>query len=222
MRVKIAPSILNADFGRLADQVKQAEAGGADYIHVDVMDGAFVPNISLGPAIVGAVRAATSLPLDVHLMIEEPRRFLREFVEAGASIMTVHVEAVRHLHATVAAIQEAGARAGVALSPATPLAAVEEVLPRLDLLLVMTVNPGFGGQRLIPETLDKVTRARALLDRAGARAELEVDGGVNRDNVADLADRGARVIVVGSSVFVGGDGIGGNLAALRAKIESTA
>ncbi len=141
MQIKLAPSILNADFGRLADQIRQAEQGGADYIHVDVMDGAFVPNITMGPAILQAVRAATSLPLDVHLMIEEPRRFLREFVDAGAGIMTVHVEAVRHLDATVAAIQDAGARAGVALNPSTPLSVVEEILPRLDLLLVMTVNP---------------------------------------------------------------------------------
>ena len=215
--VKLAPSILNADFGHLADQVRQAEEAGADYIHVDVMDGAFVPNITMGPMVVEAVRAATSLPLDVHLMIEEPRRFLREFVSAGASIMTVHVEAVRHLHATVAAIHEAGVRAGAALCPATPLAAIEEIATQLDLLLVMTVNPGFGGQRLIPETLDKVARARALLDRLGARAELEVDGGVRPDNVGELVARGARVIVAGSSVFVGGQGIAANVAALRAR-----
>jgi ribulose-phosphate 3-epimerase len=216
--IKLAPSILNADFGHLADQVREAEAAGADYIHVDVMDGMFVPNITLGPMIVEAVRAATSLPLDVHLMIEEPRRYLREFAGAGASIMTVHVEAVRHLHATIAAIQEAGVRAGAALCPTTPLGTVEEILPRLDLLLVMTVNPGFGGQRLIPETVDKVARARALLDRLGARAELEVDGGVKPENVADLVARGARVIVAGSSVFVGGRGIAGNIAALRARM----
>lgn len=218
MHVKLSPSILNADFGRLAEQVRAAEAAGADYIHVDVMDGQFVPNITLGPPIVAAIRAATSLPLDLHLMIEEPRRFLREFVEAGASIMTVHVEAVRHLHATVAAIQETGVRAGVALNPATPLSAVEEVLDRLDLLLVMTVNPGFGGQALIPETLDKIARARALLDRRGARAELEVDGGVKADNVAEVVRRGARVVVAGSAIFVGGEGIAANTAALRAEI----
>ena len=219
--IRLAPSILNADFGHLADQVRQAEQGGADYIHVDVMDGAFVPNITMGPAIVAAVRAATSLPLDVHLMIEEPRRFLREFVDAGASIMTVHVEAVRHLDATIAQIQEAGVRAGAALCPATPLSAVEEILPRLDLLLVMTVNPGFGGQRLIPATLDKVARARALLDHLGAQAELEVDGGVKTDNVAELVARGARVVVAGSSVFVGGGGIGANIAALRARMQGS-
>jgi ribulose-phosphate 3-epimerase len=220
MQVKLAPSILNADFGHLADQVRQAEQAGADYIHVDVMDGAFVPNITLGPTIVEAIRAATSLPLDVHLMIEEPRRFLREFVSAGASIMTVHVEAVRHLHATIAAIREAGARAGAAVCPATPLGAVEEILPLLDLLLVMTVNPGFGGQRFIPETLGKVARARAMLDEAGARAELEVDGGIKPDNVADLVAHGARVIVAGTAVFVGGGGIAANVAALRSRIET--
>jgi len=220
VHVKLSPSILNADFGRLAEQVREAEAAGADYIHVDVMDGQFVPNITLGPAIIAAIRAATSLPLDVHLMIEEPRRFLHELVEAGASIMTVHAEAVRHLHATVAAIQEAGVRAGVALNPATPLSAVEEVVDRLDLLLVMTVNPGFGGQQFIPETLDKVARARALLDQRGARAELEVDGGVKADNVAEVVRHGARVVVAGSAIFVGGEGIHGNTAALRARIAA--
>jgi ribulose-phosphate 3-epimerase len=218
MQIKLSPSILNADFGRLAEQVREAEAAGADYLHVDVMDGQFVPNITLGPAIVAAIRRASSLPLDLHLMIEEPRRFLREFVEAGAGIMTVHAEAVRHLHATVAAIQEAGVKAGVALNPATPLSAVEEIVDRLDLLLVMTVNPGFGGQALIPETLDKIARARALLDTRGARAELEVDGGVKAENVAEVVRRGARVVVAGSAIFVGGGGIHANTAALRAEI----
>jgi ribulose-phosphate 3-epimerase len=218
VQVKLSPSILNADFGRLTEQVRAAEAAGADYIHVDVMDGQFVPNITLGPAIVAAIHAATTLPLDLHLMIEEPRRFLREFVEAGAGIMTVHAEAVRHLHATVAAIQDAGVKAGVALNPATPLSAVEEVVDRLDLLLIMTVNPGFGGQALIPETLDKMARARALLDARGARAELEVDGGVKAENVAEVVRRGARVVVAGSAIFVGGAGIHANTAALRAEI----
>jgi ribulose-phosphate 3-epimerase len=209
---------LNADFGRLAEQVREAEAAGADYLHVDVMDGQFVPNISLGPAVVAAIRKATTIPLDLHLMIEEPRRFLTEFVDAGAGIMTVHAEAVRHLHATVAAIQAAGVRAGVALNPATPLSAVEEIVDRLDLLLIMTVNPGFGGQALIPETLDKVARARAMLDARGARAELEVDGGVKADNVAEVVRRGARVVVAGSAIFVGGGGIHANTAAIRAEI----
>lgn len=218
MQIKLSPSILNANFGHLAEQVRAAEAAGADYVHVDVMDGQFVPNISLGPAIVAAIRQATTLPLDVHLMIEEPRRFLREFVEAGASIMTVHAEAVRHLHATIVAIQDAGVRAGVALNPATPLSAVEEIVDRLDLLLVMTVNPGFGGQSLIPETLDKISRARALLDQRGARAELEVDGGVKADNIAEVVRRGARVVVAGSAIFVGGAGIQANTVALRAEI----
>jgi ribulose-phosphate 3-epimerase len=218
VHVKLSPSILNADFGRLAEQVREAEAAGADYLHVDVMDGQFVPNISLGPAVVAAIRQATTIPLDLHLMIEEPRRFLPEFVAAGAGIMTVHVEAVRHLHATVAAIQDAGVRAGVALNPATPLAAVEEIVDRLDLLLIMTVNPGFGGQRLIPETLAKIARARALLDTRGAMAELEVDGGIRADNVADVVQRGARVVVAGSAIFVGGAGIHANTAALRAEI----
>ena len=218
MQIKLSPSILNADFGRLAEQVREAEAAGADYVHVDVMDGQFVPNISLGPAVVAAIQRATSLPLDLHLMIEEPRRFLSEFVRAGASIMTVHAEAVRHLHASVAAIQAAGIRAGVALNPATPLAAVEEIVDRLDLLLIMTVNPGFGGQALIPETLDKIARARAMLDARGARAELEVDGGIKADNIAEVVRRGARVVVAGSAIFVGGGGIHANTAALRAEI----
>jgi ribulose-phosphate 3-epimerase len=218
VQIKLSPSILNADFGRLAEQVREAEAAGADYLHVDVMDGQFVPNITLGPAIVAAIRQATTIPLDLHLMIEEPGRFLREFVEAGAGIMTVHSEAVRHLHATVAAIQDAGIKAGVALNPATPLSAVEEVVDRLDLLLIMTVNPGFGGQALIPETLDKIARARALLDARGARAELEVDGGVKTENVAEVVRRGARVVVAGSAIFVGGAGIHANTAALRAEI----
>lgn len=218
MSAKLAASILNADFGRLAEQVAAAEAAGVDYIHVDVMDGAFVPNITLGPMVVRAIQAATSLPLDVHLMIEEPSRFLDEFVEAGASIMTVHLEAVRHLHATVAQIQAAGVKAGVALNPATPLATVEEIAPMLDLLLVMTVNPGFGGQSLIPAALDKVRRARALLDRLGARAELEVDGGIKPDNVGELVAAGARVVVVGSAIFVGGAGIAGNVASLRERL----
>jgi ribulose-phosphate 3-epimerase len=182
------------------------------------MDGQFVPNITMGPLVVEAVRRATCLPLDVHLMIDEPRRFVREFVDAGASSMTVHVEAVRHLDATVAEVRGAGARVGVAVCPATPLAMVEEVATRLDLLLVMSVNPGFGGQRLIPETVDKVARAKAMLDRLGARAELQVDGGVTRDNVGELVARGATVIVAGSSVFVGGQGIAGNVAALRTRI----
>jgi ribulose-phosphate 3-epimerase len=218
VQVKLSPSILDADFGRLAEQVREAEAAGADYLHVDVMDGQFVPNITLGPAVIAAIRRATTLPLDLHLMIEEPRRFLSQFVEAGASIMTVHAEAVRHLHATVAAIQQAGVRAGVALNPATPLTAVEEIVDRLDLLLIMTVNPGFGGQQLIPETLDKIARARALLDARGARAELEVDGGIKAKNVIEVVRRGARVVVAGSAIFVGGGGIHANTAALRAEI----
>ena len=218
VQVKLSPSILDADFGRLAEQVREAETAGADYLHIDVMDGQFVPNITLGPAVVAAIRRATRLPLDLHLMIEEPRRFLSQFVEAGASIMTVHAEAVRHLHATVAAIQQAGVRAGVALNPATPLTAVEEIVDRLDLLLIMTVNPGFGGQQLIPETLDKIARARALLDARGARAELEVDGGIKAENVIEVVRRGARVVVAGSAIFVGGGGIHANTAALRAEI----
>ena len=213
--MKIAPSILNADFGHLADEVQRAEAGGADWIHVDVMDGLFVPNITLGPMVVEAVRRATRLPLDVHLMVDDPRRYLERFRHAGADWLTIHVEADRHPHRTLAAIRELGARAGLALNPGTPLSAAEELLDNLDLLLVMSVNPGFGGQPFIHTALDKLRRARGLLDSRGSQAELEVDGGVKLDNAPLVARAGASVVVAGSFVYLEGASVQANIAALR-------
>lgn len=200
-RVRIAPSILSCDFSRLAAEIEAVEAGGADWIHVDVMDGRFVPNITIGPIITEAVRRSTDLPLDVHLMIEEPERYLEAFVGAGADVVTVHLEACRHLHRTVERIHELGARAGVALNPATPLDAVRDVLSDLDLLLVMSVNPGFGGQAYIARSTDKLRRARALLDEGGSNAELEVDGGVSASNAPEVAAAGASVVVAGSAIY---------------------
>jgi ribulose-phosphate 3-epimerase len=199
--VRFAPSILSADFTRLGEQVRRAEAAGADYIHVDVMDGRFVPNLTIGPFVVEAVRRATTLPLDVHLMIEEPERYLGEFVSAGATVLTVHQEACRHLYSTLGEIRKLGARAGVSLCPATPVQVLEEVVDYLDLVLIMSVEPGFGGQSFIPSSLGKVRRARALLDEARSPAELEVDGGVNLETAPALIAAGADVLVAGSAVF---------------------
>jgi ribulose-phosphate 3-epimerase len=220
--LRIAPSILSADFGYLADQVQQAEAAGADYVHVDVMDGRFVPNITLGPLIVEAVRRATRLPIDVHLMIDAPERYLAEFAAAGGDILTIHAEACTHIQATLARARDLGARAGLALCPATPLAVVEEVCDDLDLLLVMTVNPGFGGQKLIPATVRKTRRAREMLERLGAEAELEVDGGVNLETVASVVEAGADVLVAGSAVFNAHASVATNLHALRLAAEQAA
>ncbi len=213
--MKLAPSILSADFGRLADEIRAAELAGADYIHVDVMDGRFVPNITIGPLVVEAAKRATSLPLDVHLMIEEPERYIAQFIEAGASIVTVHQEACRHLQATLNDIRKRGARAGVSVCPATPLGVLEELQDDVDLVLIMTVNPGFGGQRLIPGTVKKVGRARRLLDSWSSRVELEVDGGVNADTIAVLVEQGADVCVAGSAVFDQGQ-VQKNIQKLRA------
>ena len=198
---KLAPSILTADFAQLGAQIAAAEAAGVDYIHVDVMDGRFVPNITIGPLIVQTLRHVTRLPLDVHLMIEEPERYLADFAKAGATILTVHQEACRHLHRTLQQIRALGCRAGVAINPATPLEAVREVLEDLDLLLVMTVNPGFGGQAFIESMVDKVARARGLLTRRGARAELEVDGGIKSATIGRVLTAGAGVVVAGAAVF---------------------
>lgn len=213
--VKLAPSLLSADFTALGEQIKQAELGGADYLHIDVMDGAFVPNISMGPLIVEAARRCTSLPLDVHLMIEEPRRYLADFARAGADILTVHQEADRHLQRTLATIHELGVRAGVALNPATPLLSIEDLCSDVDLLLIMTVNPGFGGQHFLEGLVDKVARARRLLDERAAAVELEVDGGVKAGNVARLVTAGADVLVAGSAVFGSAASIQASIAALR-------
>lgn len=212
---RIAASILSADFTRLADQIAQSEAGGADWIHVDVMDGHFVPNITVGPLVVAAARRATKLPLDVHLMIEKPERHLSQFVTAGADWLTVHQEACPHLHRTVQQIRELGARPGVALNPATPVEALIDILPFVDLVLVMTVNPGFGGQSFIPESLSKVNRlAGRLAEGRLAGIEIEVDGGIDPDTAPAAVAAGATVLVAGSAVFSHGS-IPDNVRALR-------
>ena len=219
MKVKIAPSILSADFARLGEQVAAAEEAGAEYIHIDVMDGHFVPNITFGPDIVAAVKRHTSLPLDVHLMIESPESMTSRFAEAGANIITVHQEACRHLNYVLASLRGLGVRVGVAINPATPLRALDEVLDMVDLILVMTVNPGFGGQKLIPSTIDKVRRLASLLAARELTAELEVDGGVNPDNARLLVESGARVLVAGSSVFNRKASVEENVAAIRRAIS---
>jgi ribulose-phosphate 3-epimerase len=213
--LKIAPSILSCDFGRLAEEIQAVEAGGADWIHVDVMDGHFVPNITIGPIITEGARRATDLPLDVHLMIENPDRYLEAFASAGADILTVHQEACPHLHRTLGRIRELGMRAGVAVNPATPLEAIREVLVDIDLLVVMSVNPGFGGQSYIPGTSDKLRRARAMLVDAGSSAELEVDGGVDSSNAAAIAAAGASVLVAGSAVYGYEGGAAAGVQAIR-------
>jgi ribulose-phosphate 3-epimerase len=200
-KVRIAPSILSSDFAHLADEIAAVEQAGADLVHVDVMDGHFVPNLTIGPPIVEALHKVTSLPLDVHLMMTNPDAFIREFAEAGATYLTVHVEACPHLHRTVQSIKENGVKAGVTLNPATPLISVEEILPDADLLLIMSVNPGFGGQRFISRILDKIKQARAMIDRTGRSVLLEVDGGVKVDNAAAIVAAGADILVAGSAIF---------------------
>lgn len=210
--IKIAPSILNADFGHLADAVQRAEKGGADWIHVDVMDGAFVPNLTLGPMVVAAIRQATSLPLDVHLMIEDPRRYIRAFRDAGADSMTIHLEADRHPHRTLSEIRALGARAGLALNPGTPVEMARDLIEEMDLLLVMSVNPGFGGQPFIESAYRKLREASEL---ACGRCEIEVDGGVKLAHAPKVKEAGASVVVAGSFVYLEGDGPEANIAALR-------
>jgi ribulose-phosphate 3-epimerase len=202
---RLAASILSADFAHLAREISAVEAGGADLIHVDVMDGHFVPNLTIGPPVVRAIRRVARVPLDVHLMIANPDPFLATYVEAGASILSVHAEVLPHLHRTVAAIKELGAKAGVALNPSTPVAQIEDVAADLDVVLVMSVNPGFGGQRFIPHTATKIRRVRELLDRTGSRAEIEVDGGIDLDTIGAVVDAGATLLVAGQAVFGHGD-----------------
>ena len=199
--VKIAPSILSADFSRLGEQVAEVAKAGADYIHVDVMDGHFVPNITIGAPVVASLRSRTDLPLDVHLMIEQPEAHISQFAEAGASIITVHVEATTHLHRLVESIKDLGVRVGVSLNPATPLSSLDEVLPLLDLVLVMTVYPGFGGQTFIDSMMDKIVRLRRILDERQVTAELEVDGGITTLIAPKVAKAGAEVLVAGAAIF---------------------
>ena len=214
--LKIAPSILSADFARLADGIAAAEAGGADWIHIDVMDGHFVPNLTIGAPVVSAVRKVTALPLDVHLMIERPDALLEAFVAAGADYLTVHQEASVHLHRTVQRIRELGAKPGVSINPATPLATLEEILPYVDLVLIMSVNPGFGGQRYIPTSTGKIAALRRQLEERGLwGVELEVDGGVAAGTIGEVAAAGATVVVAGAAVFNDAGTVGENIAALR-------
>ena len=201
MTVLIAPSILSADFAALGDAISAVERGGADLIHVDIMDGHFVPNITIGPPVVKSIRRVAHVPLDVHLMISDPDRYIEAFAEAGAAMMSVHVEVLPHLHRTVHAIKALGAKAGVVLNPSTPVVALEQIAGDVDYVLVMSVNPGFGGQTFIARSESKVRDVRALLDRAGSRAPVEIDGGIDQRNVARVVAAGARMIVAGSAIF---------------------
>jgi ribulose-phosphate 3-epimerase len=198
---EIAPSILSADFTHLADEIRAVEAGGAKVLHVDVMDGHFVPNITIGLPVVESIRKATDLTIDAHLMIEEPNRYAVKFVEAGADMVSVHVEADVHLQRTLTAIRQAGGQSGVAINPATPLAALEEVLPFADFVLLMSVNPGFGGQKFIHTSLDKLRRLRRMIDERDLPTRIEIDGGIGRENIAKVVESGAEIIVAGSAVF---------------------
>ena len=213
--MKLAPSILSADFACLGDEVAAIEDGGADWVHVDVMDGHFVPNLTIGAPVAAAVHRVTDLPLDVHLMIDNPDDYLEDFAEAGARVLTVHQEVCPHLHRTVQRIRALGMEPGVALNPATPVAALEEIAPELGLVLVMSVNPGFGGQSFIGGSMEKVARTRALLDRVESSAEIEVDGGVDAGNAAALRDAGATVLVAGSAVYGHAEGAAAGVRALR-------
>ena len=212
----LAPSILASDLGHLADQIAAAERGGAGLVHVDVMDGRFVPNISLGPAVGEACRRATSLPVDVHLMIESAERYLDAFADAGASSISVHVEALPHLQRAIDHLRKRGVKAGVALNPSTPLGRLEEILPEVDFVLVMSVNPGFAGQKLLPSSLDKIRRLRDALRARGLSARIQVDGGVHVGNIRAVVESGAQIVVAGAAAFTGGD----PEAAVRSLVEA--
>ncbi|MDZ7705338.1 MAG: ribulose-phosphate 3-epimerase [Trueperaceae bacterium] len=217
--IRLAPSILAADFSRLGEQIRAAEAGGADYIHIDVMDGQFVPNITIGPVVVQACKRVTKLPLDVHLMITDPERYLETFSEAGADIITVHAEATPHIHRALQIIRESGAKAGLAVNPLTPLDVYRDALPYLDLALVMSVNPGFGGQEFIESSLERLTTLRTMIDETDSNCALEVDGGINRKTARFAVEAGADVLVAGSAVFSGMDSVQENLDALRSRVD---
>jgi len=216
---KIAPSILSADFGRLAEEIAAVEAAGADWIHIDVMDGHFVPNITIGPGVVASLRKTTKLPFDVHLMIENPDQYIEAFATAGSDVLTVHVEAARHLNRTLNRIRELGVKAGVSLNPATPLGLIEPILNDLDLLLIMTVNPGFGGQKFIGSVLPKIKNAKEILSHLAPQVLIEVDGGVNLDNIQSIADAGADVLVAGAAVFGSGD-YAGTIGAMKSILHA--
>ena len=215
----IVPSILSADGSILSEEIAAVEKAGADWIHIDIMDGHFVPNITMGPAIISALRKTTKLPFDVHLMIENPENYIESFAAAGADIITVHVEAANHLHRTIDMIKKAGKKAGVSLNPATPLTQIEEILPDINLLLIMSVNPGFGGQQFIKTTLPKIIKARKMLEKLANKPLIEVDGGVNLQNIAGIARAGADVLVAGASIF-GTDDYQKTIPALKAAANS--
>ncbi len=220
--IQIAASILSADFARLGEQVKASQAAGADRIHVDVMDGHFVPNITVGPLVVRALRPITSLPVDVHLMIDQPERYIPDFVRAGANSVIVHVETCPHLHATIEQIKELGARAGVTLNPGTPLSTLEDILPEVDMVLIMSVSPGFGNQVYLPNSTGRIARLRQILDGRGlTRVDIAVDGGIKASNIAGVAAAGANIMVVGSAIFNAQASVVANIAALREGLAST-
>ena len=215
--VKLAPSILSADFSRLLEHVQEVEKAGVEYLHVDVMDGHFVPNISFGAPILKSLKGKTNLFLDVHLMIENPDAFIADFVEAGANLINVHIEACKHIHRTIQLIKSYGVKAGVTLNPGTPLSSIEEILPELDMVLLMSVNPGFGGQSYIPSSTNKIKRLKAMIDQNGFNCDIQVDGGINLNNIKEVVDAGANVIVAGSAIFNTPD-INETVKAFRARI----
>ena len=202
---KLAPSILSADFSRLGEEIKAVEEAGADYIHIDIMDGHFVPNITIGPLVVETAKAVTTLPLDVHLMISDPDRYVQDFIKAGSDLLSVHVETCPHLQRTLTYIRELGGRSGAVLNPSTPISTLEYVMDDLDMILLMTVNPGFGGQKFIPTMLPKIRKMRTLIDEKKLPIELEVDGGVNLENISQISQAGADVVVAGSAVYKSAD-----------------